>query len=62
MAKISNAIFSCGGDIVGLGMNELEESGKGQWEVAFKIQGASKEKLVESIRPFVKDVLDVRDQ
>jgi acetoin utilization protein AcuB len=62
MAKISNAIFSSGGDIVGLGMNELEGSDKGRWEVAFKIQGASKEKLVESIRPFVKKVLDVRDQ
>jgi acetoin utilization protein AcuB len=62
MAKISNAIFSCGGNIVGLGMNELGESGKGRWEVVFKIQGAIKEKLVESIRPFVQDVLDVRDQ
>ena len=62
MAKISNAIFSCGGDIVGLGMNELGESGKGPWGVVFKIQGAIKEKLVESIRPFVQDILDVRDQ
>jgi len=62
MAKISNAIFGCGGDIVGLGMNELEEGDNLRWEVAFKIQGASKEKLVESILPFVKKVLDVRDQ
>jgi acetoin utilization protein AcuB len=62
MAKISNAIFSCGGDIVGLGMNELGENGKGRWEVVFKIQGAIKEKLVESIRPFVQNILDVQDQ
>jgi hypothetical protein len=47
---------------VGLGMNELEEGDNLRWEVAFKIQGASKEKLVESILPFVKKVLDVRDQ
>jgi acetoin utilization protein AcuB len=62
MAKISNAIFSCGGNIVGLGLNELEESGKESWEVTFKIQGASKEKLLEGIRPFVQDVIDLRDQ
>ena len=62
MAKISNAIFSCGGNIVGLGLNELEGSGKESWEVTFKIQGASKEKLLESIRPFVQDIIDLRDQ
>jgi acetoin utilization protein AcuB len=62
MAKISNAIFGCGGDIVGLGMNELEVGDNLRWEVAFKIQGAGKEKLVESILPYVKKVLDVRDQ
>lgn len=61
MAKISNAIFSCGGNIVGLGLNELEESSKESWEVTFKIQGASKEKLLESIRPFVQEVVDLRD-
>jgi acetoin utilization protein AcuB len=62
MAKISNAIFSCGGNIVGLGLNELEGSGKESWEVTFKIQGANKEKLLESIRPFVQDIIDLRDQ
>ena len=62
MARISNAIFSCGGNIVGLGLNELEKSGKGHWEVTFKIQGAAKEKLLESIRPLVQDVIDLRDQ
>ena len=62
MAKISNAIFSCGGNIVGLGLNELEGSGKESWEVTFKIQGASKEKLLESIRPFVQNIIDLRDQ
>jgi acetoin utilization protein AcuB len=61
MAKISNAIFNCGGNIVGLGLNELEESSKESWEVTFKIQGASKEKLMESIRPFVQEVVDLRD-
>jgi CO dehydrogenase/acetyl-CoA synthase beta subunit len=60
--KINSSIFSCGGDIVGLDMNELEAGDKRQWEVAFKIQGAIKEKLVESIRPVVQDVLDMRDQ
>jgi acetoin utilization protein AcuB len=62
MAKVSNAIFNCGGNIVGLGMNELDEGGKGLWAVTFKIQGAGKEKLLESIRPFVEEVIDSRDQ
>jgi acetoin utilization protein AcuB len=62
MAKICNAIFSCGGDIVGLGLDELGEGGKGRWEVVFKIQGASKEKLLESVRPVVEEVVDLRDQ
>jgi acetoin utilization protein AcuB len=62
MAKISDAIFSCGGDIVGLGMNEVKENGKERWEVAFKIQGAGKETLMERIRPFVREIVDVRDQ
>jgi acetoin utilization protein AcuB len=62
MAKISNAIFSCGGNIVGLGLHELDESGQGTWDVTFKIQGAGKDKLLESIRPLVQDVIDLRDQ
>lgn len=62
MAEISNAIFNCGGNIVGLGMNEIEESGKGLWEVTFKIQGAGKDKLLENIRPFVQGVIDSREQ
>jgi len=62
MAKISNAIFGCGGNIVGLGLIELKDSVKEQWEVTFKIQGATKEKLMESVRPFVQDVVDLRDQ
>jgi acetoin utilization protein AcuB len=61
MAKVSNAIFSCGGDIVGLGLNEIEAGGKGRWEVVFKIQGAGKEKLLEAVRPVVEDVVDLRE-
>jgi acetoin utilization protein AcuB len=61
MAKVSNAIFSCGGDIVGLGLNELDAGGKGRWEVVFKIQGAGKEKLLENVRPVVEDIVDLRE-
>jgi acetoin utilization protein AcuB len=62
MAKIANAIFECGGNIVGLGMIELKDSIKELWEVTFKIQGATKEELLKSLRPLVQDVVDLRDQ
>lgn len=62
MAKIANAIFECGGNIVGLGMIELKDSIKELWEVTFKVQGANKEELLKSLRPLVQDVIDLRDQ
>jgi acetoin utilization protein AcuB len=62
MAKIASAIFECGGNIVGLGMIELKDSIKELWEVTFKIQGATQEELLKSIRPLVQDVVDLRDQ
>lgn len=62
MAKIANAIFECGGNIVGLGMIELKDSIKELWEVTFKVQGTNKEELLKSLRPLVQDVIDLRDQ
>jgi acetoin utilization protein AcuB len=62
MAKTTNAIFEAGGNIMGLGLIELKDSPTELWEITFKVQGVAKEKLVEGIKPFVKDVVDVRDQ
>lgn len=62
MAKTTNAIFEVGGNIMGLGLMELRDSPTELWEITFKVQGVTKEKLIEGIKPFVKDVVDLRDQ
>jgi acetoin utilization protein AcuB len=62
MAKTTNAIFEVGGNIMGLGLMELKDSPTELWEITFKVQGVTKEKLMEGIKPFVKDVVDLRDQ
>lgn len=62
MAKITNAIFEVGGNIMGLGLIELKDSPTELWEITFKVQDVTKEKLMEGIKPFVKDVIDLQDQ
>jgi len=61
MARVSNAISGCGGDIVGLGLNEIDAGGTGRWEVVFKIQGAGTERLREALQPVVEEVVDLRE-
>jgi acetoin utilization protein AcuB len=61
LARISSAIFNVGGDIVGLGLIEAPDSAGTEWHVAIKVQDAAREKLVEAVRPLVKDILDVRE-
>lgn len=61
VARISNAIFGAGGNIVGLGINESSENGETEWEITFKVQEIPKESLVEIVRPVVKGILDVRE-
>lgn len=60
LAKITNAIFGAGGDIVGLGFRELTDSRGTQWEITFKVQDVPQERLVEVLRPVVREILDVR--
>lgn len=62
MAKTTKAIFEVGGNIMGLGLMELKDSPTELWEITFKVQGVTKEKLMEGIKPFVKDVVDLQDQ
>jgi acetoin utilization protein AcuB len=62
LAEITSAIYEAGGDIVGLGFNESENgAGAGTWVNTFKIQGVPKETLVESIRPHVLEIMDLRE-
>ena len=61
LARISNAIFNAGGNIVGLGVSELRPSGGKQWELLFKVQDVPKDRLVQMIEPLVDNVLDARE-
>jgi acetoin utilization protein AcuB len=61
LARISNAIFNAGGDIVGLGVHELEESGGKQWELFFKVQDVPLSELVEAVRPVVDEILEANE-
>jgi len=61
LAKITNAIFNAGGNIVGLGTDEIADTSGKRWEILFKVQDAPKDKLVETIQPLVDEVLDVRE-
>ena len=59
LAAITSAIFDAGGNIVGLGVNEMAD-GDDMWEIVFKVQDADADMLVEAIRPHVTEVLNVR--
>ena len=59
LAKITNAIFGVGGDIVAFGQS-MDASGT-RWEVTLKVQDVSRDKLIEAIKPVVDRILDVRE-
>ncbi len=61
LAQITGAVFGVGGDIVGLGMSEVADSGGLRSEILLKVQDAPADKLVEALRPIVNEVLDVRE-
>lgn len=61
VAKITQAIATAGGDIVGLGFSEAMEQNEFQWEITLKIQDVAKEKLIEVITPLVFKIIDVRE-
>lgn len=59
LAKITNAIYSAGGDIVGLAFSETSDAA--QTEIAIKVQDVAQNKLVDALKPVVSDFLDVRE-
>jgi len=61
IAEITSAIYGAGGDIVGLGFSEVEGSAAGTWVNTFKVQGVAKDRLVEAMRPHVREIMDVRE-
>lgn len=61
LAKVANSVSSAGGDIVGMGISEVRNTGGAEWEMMFKVQDVSMEKLVETMQPIVDEILDVRE-
>jgi len=59
-AKISTAIFKAGGDIVGLGFDELSDKPGGNWEMTVKVQDVTEKKVMEVLKPVVRKFTDVR--
>lgn len=59
-SKISDAIFKAGGNIVGLGFDEVSSAPEEDWEMAMKVQDISKDKVVAALKPVVKKIMDVR--
>ncbi len=61
LAKIANAISDIGGNIVGLGVSELDDSGPDQLEIMLKVQEVKQDTLVEAVQSVVNEVIDVRE-
>ena len=59
-AKVSHAISKAGGNIVGLGFDEVSETPEEIWEMTMKVQDLPKNKVVEALKPVVIKIMDVR--
>jgi acetoin utilization protein AcuB len=59
LAKLSQAIFAQGGDIIGLAVYEGDSSETGT--ITVKVAGVEPEALVKSATPLVEKVVDVRE-
>lgn len=61
LSKITTAIFEVGGNIVGIGMKGILGSYGDTAEVVLKVQDVPQDKLVETLRPVVSEIMDVRE-
>jgi acetoin utilization protein AcuB len=61
VARITTAIAGVSGDIVGLGFLEVTDARGTRWEITLKVQDVPKEQLVEVLKPYLLDILDVRE-
>jgi len=58
LAKITNAIFNAGGNI--LAFSQSQDATGTRWQVTVKVEDVAKDKLVEVLRPVVQEIVDVR--
>ena len=61
VAKITNAIFGLGGNIVGLAFNEVTNMPDIGWQITFKVQDVPLAALLEAVRPLVIQIQDARE-
>ncbi len=59
-AKITEAIYKAGGDIVGLGFRESSDLPGALWEMTAKVQDVSKSDLMTALKPVVNKIKDIR--
>jgi acetoin utilization protein AcuB len=59
-AKIMQAVFKAGGDVIGLGLREAAEASGKIWEMTIKVKDIPKTKLVAVLKPVVIKVKDSR--
>lgn len=60
LASITSAIAAAGGDIVGLGFQQIKGPEGPQWEMTFKVQDITKDELASALTPHVTAILDTR--
>ena len=61
VAKITNAIYGLGGDIVGLAFNEVTNESEKGWQITLKVQDVALDTLVAAIKPLVIQIQDARE-
>ncbi len=61
LAKLTTAIFEKGGNIVGIGLKNILGSSGDVAEVVMKVQDIGQAELVETLRPLVNSIMDVRE-
>jgi acetoin utilization protein AcuB len=59
-SKVSGAISQAGGNIVGLGFDEISPAPDENWEMTMKVQDLPKAKVLAALKPVVREILDAR--
>jgi acetoin utilization protein AcuB len=59
-AKVSSVISEAGGDIVGLGFDEVSDAPDSPWLMTMKVQDLTEDKVVAALQPAVIKITDAR--
>ncbi len=61
LAQVTRAIFSVGGDIVGVGIADPSAASDGLWQITLKVQDVPRQNLLDALSPVVNKIADVRE-